>query len=234
MATLFLIPTPLNEDALQVIPAYVHDITRRLRIFIVENERTARRYLRKSGFTTSFDDVTLLPLDVDTTPEQFAQYMSYFKDNAEIGLMSEAGLPAIADPGSVIVSMCHQRNIPVIPLSGPSSILLALMSSGLNGQQFTFHGYIPVKQPEGKNYLQLMESRAIKGESQICIETPYRNNQLLQDILQSCQPASVLCIAMDITGSKEFIRTKSIAEWKKQTPHLEKLPAVFILGRLAV
>lgn len=234
MATLFLIPTPLNEDALQVIPAYVHDITRRLRIFIVENERTARRYLRKSGYTASFDDVTLLQLDVDTTPEQFAQYMSYFTGDAEIGLMSEAGLPAIADPGSVIVSMCHQRNIPVIPLSGPSSILLALMSSGLNGQQFTFHGYIPVKQPERKNYLQQMESRAAKGESQICIETPYRNNQLLQDILQSCQPASVLCIAMDITGSKEFIRTKSIAEWKKQTPHLEKLPAVFILGKRVV
>lgn len=230
MATLFLIPTPLNEEAIQVIPAYVHAITHRLRIFIVEDERTARRYLRKSGFTAAFEEVVLLPLNAHTSPEDISSYMQHFRADAEIGLMSEAGLPAVADPGNVIVRMCHQQNIRVVPLSGPSSILLALMASGLNGQQFTFHGYIPVKNPDRKNYLQQMEMRARKGEAQICIETPYRNNQLLQDIIQHCQPTTLLCIAMDITGAQEKIKTQVLAEWKKQMPHLEKIPAVFILG----
>lgn len=230
MPTLYLIPTPLHEEALHVIPAYVHEITRRLRIFIVEDERTARRYLRKTGFVTPFEEATLLPLNVHTTPEAYAAYMQYFKGDVEVGLMSEAGLPAIADPGNVIVSLCHQRSIRVIPLAGPSSILLALMASGMNGQQFAFHGYIPVKHPERKNYIQHMEQRAKKGEAQICIETPYRNNQLLADIIDACHPSTLLCIAMDITGPTESINTQTIANWKKQSPKLEKVPAVFVLG----
>lgn len=231
MATLYCIPTPLNDEAIHVIPAYVHEITARLRIFIVEEERTARRYLRKAGYKVPFEEVTLLPLNEHTTPEQYASYMQYLSGDAEVGLMSEAGLPAVADPGSVIVSMCQQRNIKVVPLTGPSSILMALMASGMNGQQFAFHGYIPVKNPDRKNYLLQMEQRARKGETQICIETPYRNNQLLQDLITHLQPSTSLCIAMDITGAKENIRTKFISDWKKQNPQLEKIPAVFILGK---
>jgi 16S rRNA (cytidine1402-2'-O)-methyltransferase len=230
MATLYLIPTVLSEEALHVIPSYVHAITSRIRIFIVEDERTARRYLRKTGFQVPFEEVTLLPLNDHTTPEEISHYITHFSGEVEIGLMSEAGVPAVADPGSIIVRMCHQHGIRVVPMVGPSSILLALMASGMNGQRFMFHGYIPVKQPDRKMYIQYMESQAKKGDTQICIETPYRNNQLLQDLLSHCNSSTLLCIALDITGPHEHIRTQTIAAWKKQTIHLEKVPAVFVLG----
>lgn len=230
MATLYLIPTVLNEEATHVIPSYVHAITSRIRKFIVEDERTARRYLRKTGFQVPFEEVTLLPLNDHTKPEEISTYMSHFSGDVEIGLMSEAGVPAVADPGSIIVRMCHQHGVRVVPLVGPSSILLALMASGMNGQRFTFHGYIPVKHPERKNFIQQMDAQAKKGETQICIETPYRNNQLLQDMIAHCSSSTRLCIAIDITGPQEHIRTQTIAEWKKHIPHLEKVPAVFVLG----
>lgn len=230
MATLYLIPTILSEDALHTIPQYVHDITLRIRIFIVEDERTARRYLRKTGYSVSFDDVTLLPLNVNTAPEEISGYMQYFSGDTEIGLMSEAGVPAVADPGSIIVNKCHTIGTRVVPLVGPSSILLALMASGMNGQRFAFHGYIPLKNPERKNQLQAMDIAAKKGETQIFIETPYRNNQLIQEIISSCHGDTLLCIATDITGTHEKIKTLPVSAWKKNMPQLDKTPTVFLLG----
>lgn len=232
MATLYLIPVVLSPEALHVIPTYVHEITSRIRVFVVEDDRTARRYLRKTGFTVPFEEVTLLPINADTTPETISTYMQYFAGDTEVGLMSEAGVPAVADPGSKIVAECHTRGVRVVPLCGPSSIIMALMASGMNGQQFTFHGYIPIKHPDRRNRLQQMDARARQGETQVCIETPYRNNHMLQDILANCHPTTALCIAMDITGPKEYIRTQTIADWKRSVPDLEKIPAVFVLGRM--
>ena len=228
--TLYLVPTILSEEALHVIPQYVFDITNKLTVFFVENEKTARRYLRKSGFTASFETTPILPLNEHTDTATGSTYVEYLKQGTDCALMSEAGVPAVADPGSVLVRFCHQNNIRVVPLVGPSSILLALMGSGLNGQQFHFHGYIPVKQPQRKQYIQHMEAETKKGVTQIFIETPYRNNAILQDIISACNSDVLLCIAYDLTGTKESIRTQPISYWKKHLPALEKIPAIFLLG----
>lgn len=228
--TLYLVPTILSEEALHVIPQYVFDITNKLTVFFVENEKTARRYLRKSGFTASFETTPILPLNEHTDTATVSTYVEYLKQGTDCALMSEAGVPAVADPGSVLVRFCHQNNIRVVPLVGPSSILLALMGSGLNGQQFHFHGYIPVKQPQRKQYIQHMEAETKKGVTQIFIETPYRNNAILQDIISACNSDVLLCIAYDLTGTKESIRTQPISYWKKHMPALEKIPAIFLLG----
>ncbi len=228
--TLFLIPTILSEDALQVIPLYVQEITKSLSVFFVENERTARRYLRKAGFTASFDETVVLPLNENVDVTTLLSYIRFLEEGRDCGLMSEAGVPAVADPGHLLVKAAHEHNIKVVPLVGPSSILLALMASGLNGQQFVFHGYIPIKQPERNRFIQQMGAESRKGITQIFIETPYRNKSLLQDIVKNCSPGSLLCIAMDLTGKKENIRTQTIADWKTQNPDLEKLPAIFLLG----
>jgi 16S rRNA (cytidine1402-2'-O)-methyltransferase len=228
--TLYLVPTILSEEALHVIPQNVFDITNKLTVFFVENEKTARRYLRKSGFTASFETTPVLPLNEHTDMATVSTYVEYLKQGTDCALMSEAGVPAVADPGSVLVRFCHQNNIRVVPLVGPSSILLALMGSGLNGQQFHFHGYIPVKQPQRKQYIQHMEAETKKGVTQIFIETPYRNNAILQDIISACNSDVLLCIAYDLTGTKESIRTQPISYWKKHLPALEKIPAIFLLG----
>jgi 16S rRNA (cytidine1402-2'-O)-methyltransferase len=228
--TLYLVPTILSEEALHVIPQNVFDITNKLTVFFVENEKTARRYLRKSGFTASFETTPILPLNEHTDTATVSTYVEYLKQGTDCALMSEAGVPAVADPGSVLVRFCHQNNIRVVPLVGPSSILLALMGSGLNGQQFHFHGYIPVKQPQRKQYIQHMEAETKKGVTQIFIETPYRNNAILQDIISACNSDVLLCIAYDLTGTKESIRTQPISYWKKHLPALEKIPAIFLLG----
>ena len=228
--TLYLVPTILSEEALHVIPQYVFDITNKLTVFFVENEKTARRYLRKSGFTASFETTPILPLNEHTDTATVSTYVEYLKQGTDCALMSEAGVPAVADPGSVLVRFCHQNNIRVVPLVGPSSILLPLMGSGLNGQQFHFHGYIPVKQPQRKQYIQHMEAETKKGVTQIFIETPYRNNAILQDIISACNSDVLLCIAYDLTGTKESIRTQPISYWKKHLPALEKIPAIFLLG----
>ena len=228
--TLYLIPTVLSEEAIHVIPQYVHDITKRLTVFFVEDEKTARRYLRKTGFTASFDTTIILPLNEHTDAATVSTYIHHLKNGSDCGLMSDAGVPAVADPGSALVQLCHQNDIKIIPLVGPSSILLALMGSGLNGQQFHFHGYIPVKQPMRKQYIQQMDNDARKGITQIFIETPYRNNAIIQDVLSACNSTTKLCIASDLTGPKESIRTNEIQYWKKQVPVMEKIPAIFLLG----
>lgn len=228
--TLYLIPTILSDEGLHVIPQYVHDITKKLEIFFVENEKTSRRYLRRTGFTASFDSVVVLPLNEHTETTTILEYVNYLKKGNDCGLMSEAGVPAVADPGSILVRFCHENGIKVVPLVGPSSILLALMGSGLNGQQFHFRGYIPIKQPHRKTVIQQMETDAKRGITQLFIETPYRNNALLRDILTTCANDVKLCIAIDLTGNKESIRTQSILFWKNHIPVMEKVPAIFLLG----
>ncbi|MBC8172383.1 MAG: SAM-dependent methyltransferase [Chitinophagales bacterium] len=227
---LYLIPTILSDEAFHVIPAYVHTITNLLRIFFAENEKTTRRYLRKTGFIRSFDETTILPLNEHTAETDFASYADHLLQGNDCGLLSEAGIPAVADPGSGFVQLCHQNNVQVIPLVGPSSIILALMASGLNGQHFCFHGYIPVKQPARNTFLEKMQQRAKTGETQIFIETPYRNNSLIADVLSVCKDNVLFCIASDLTGKKESVQTKNMAEWRKIKPVLEKIPTIFLLG----
>lgn len=231
---LYLIPTVLNENALHVIPAYVHEITKSIHHFFVENERTTRRYLRTSGFAKSFDEVFLYPLNEHTTDKIISTYIKYIMlASHDWGLMSEAGVPAVADPGHLLVQKAHSNNIQVIPLCGPSSIILALMASGLNGQQFSFHGYLPVRQPERNKKIRQLEQKAVSGETQIFIETPYRNNAVISDVLQTCSPATAFCIATNLTGPDESVKTKSIAEWRKQKPEPGKIPAIFLIGKFA-
>lgn len=227
---LYLIPVVLHEEALHVIPHYVHEITKEIDVFFVENEKTARRYLRKTGFTKSFDEVIMFPVNEHTNKNEFGNYISHLLQGKNCGLMSEAGLPAVADPGSELVKLCHEKNISVVPLSGPSSVFLALMASGLNGQKFVFHGYLPIKTHERNKYIQKMNSEALKGTTQIFIETPYRNNTVVKDILENCSDAVSFCIASELTGKKEFVCTKTVSEWRKHTPHLDKVPAVFLIG----
>ena len=229
--TLYLIPTILSEEALHVIPEYVHERTKKISVFFVENERTARRYLRKSGFTASFDETWVLPLNEHTPPEIISTYIRYLEEGKDAGIMSEAGVPAVADPGHLLVQLAHEAGIRVVPLVGPSSILLALMASGMNGQQFVFHGYIPVKQPERNRYIQKMGVEARSGITQIFIETPYRNNSIVQDIIKNCSPTIRLCVAMDLTGNSESVITKTVGDWKTFNWEPAKLPAIFLLGR---
>jgi 16S rRNA (cytidine1402-2'-O)-methyltransferase len=229
--TLYLIPTLLDDAGLSVIPEYVQSITSELSIFFVENERTARRNLRKSGYTRSFDEVQLYVLDKDTDPSTIKEYIQIIIQQGSAGILSEAGVPCVADPGSALVLAAHVHNIPVVPLVGPSSLLLALMASGLYGQRFAFQGYLPVIQKEREQALHRLEKLVMMDkQTQIFIETPYRNQSMVQDILRVCQPTTLLSIAYGLTGPLEWIKTRSIADWRKHPPKLEKVPAVFLLG----
>jgi 16S rRNA (cytidine1402-2'-O)-methyltransferase len=228
---LYLIPSLLGFSAIdRSLPAFNMQIILRLNEFIVEEERTARRFLRSIGFTKSFDEVTLHLLNEHTKNDDISAYLNSAKDGHNIGLLSEAGVPCIADPGSAIVRLAHLSGITVVPLIGPSSLLLALMASGMNGQHFTFHGYLPAKTDERAKKLKMIEKEACLNHSaQLFIETPYRNMALLESILQQCSPSTLLCIACDITLDTEFIASRTLAEWKKKMPNLGKRPTVFIL-----
>jgi len=225
----FLIPTVLSPDALQTIPAYITATVQPLRIFFVENERTARRYLKALDRNINIDELQL-HLMHENHPPDTALAKKLLLEGNNIGIMSEAGCPAIADPGHLVVQVAHRINAAVIPLVGPNSILLSLMASGMNGQNFQFVGYLPVKPPERVKTLKELEAVSQKkGQTQIFIEAPYRNNQLLKDILANCKDHTQLCIAADITGPEEYIRTRAIKEWKTAIPELHKRPAIFLL-----
>lgn len=228
--TLYLIPLPLGGTRLtESIPSGVIETIGRLRHFIVEDIRTARRYLRSTDREFPIDDSVFHILNEHTRKEELAHMLDSAMLGVDIGIMSEAGLPGIADPGALIVEMAHKRGISVKPLTGPSSILLALISSGLNGQNFCFHGYLPVKPPERENKIREIESRSKTGEAQIFIETPYRNMKLIDDLLKICMGSTRLCIASGITTDAEFILTLTINEWKSRVPDINKVPAVFVL-----
>ena len=235
---LFLIPTPLGEgDPAGTLPAGVLECACSLHCFVVEELRTARRVLSRYGLRGRIDGLDFHVLNEHTPPEEVEAMLPLF-DGQDVGLLSEAGLPAVADPGAALVDLCHRHGIQVVPLVGPSSLMLALMASGLNGQSFAFRGYIPAKTEERRAALRELEkqSRAL-GQSQILIETPYRNDALLGDMLQQLSPSTRICIAADLTLPTQFIRTDSVAGWRKRLPGLArndgavigKRPCVFIL-----
>jgi len=229
--TLYLIPTTLGETPItQVIPAYVIELIYSIKEFIVEDEKTARRYLKKIGIPTPLDQIILHPLNNHTPSEEISSYLNAIKEGKNIGIISDAGCPGIADPGAEIVKLAHERKIKVVPLVGPSSILLALMASGLNGQHFTFHGYLPKDRNERiKKLKDLEKTSQQKNQTQLFIETPYRNQHLLEDILGTCNGQTQLCIACDITLETEFIVTKPIHAWKGTLPDLTKRPSIFLI-----
>jgi 16S rRNA (cytidine1402-2'-O)-methyltransferase len=227
---LYLIPTLIGDTSVEkVIPVYIKEVVSGIRYYIVENERTARRMLLKLGIQKPIDDLKFFILNEHTDPSDIPNFLN-IAEQEDVGLLSEAGVPAVADPGSEIVAIAHSRIITVVPLVGPSSILMSLMASGLNGQNFAFNGYIPVKGPERIKKLKHLESRsAIEQQSQIFIEAPYRNNQLIKDIFSICNENTRLCIASEISTENEFIQTHSIKYWKSHSPELHKKTVIFIL-----
>lgn len=228
---LYLLPMLIAEsrpDA--VIPQQVQEITTSLRYFFAENIKTTRRYLRKLDQTFDIDGSHFYILNKKSTIEEHVQMLSILLDGNDAGIISEAGLPGIGDPGSKLVSMAHKKNIQVVPLTGPSSFVLALVASGLNGQSFAFHGYLPVKQPELQKTLHTLEKHSANmGQTQIFMETPYRNNQMMQQLLSTCNAQTRLCVAVNISSSNEKIQTLTIQEWKKRQFDFHKQPAVFAL-----
>ena len=229
--TLFLIPSALGiEINLNLFPPYNLEIIYSLDHFIVENIRTARRFLRPIGYKKDFEQVNLFELNKHTSRSDLESYINPLLKGINMGILSEAGAPAVADPGAEIVKLAHKNNIKVVPLIGPSSILLALMASGLNGQNFSFNGYLPVKNPLRKKAILNLEKKSRQeNQSQIFMETPYRNQNILEDILSSCHPETLLCIATDITLETEFIQTKQVNQWNKKIPNIHKRPSIFIL-----
>jgi 16S rRNA (cytidine1402-2'-O)-methyltransferase len=232
-AGLYLIPVTLGETEIsKVLPPYNKEIITSIRYFIVENIRTARRFLKQTDAEIDIDSLTFYTLNKHTSATELSGFLKPIADGNSIGIISEAGCPAVADPGADIVAIAQKKNIPVVPLVGPSAILLALMASGFNGQSFAFHGYLPIDAGERAKTLKILEQRIYsENQTQLFIETPYRNGKLVEDILKTCKPATRLCIAADITLAGEFIKTKSIAEWKKQVPDLSKRPCIFAIYR---
>ena len=227
---MYLIPCTLGEyEPSLVIPAPVLSLLRKLRVFVVEDSRSARRFLSAAGLRGHIGELEFHELNEHTRPEEVPGLADLFKKE-DVGLISEAGLPAVADPGAALVALCHEHGIQVVPLVGPSSLMLALMASGLNGQSFAFCGYLPAKAEDRRAALRAVEKRsAAENETQILIETPYRNDSMLADMLAVLRPGTRLCIAADITLPTEFIRTRSIASWKRNPPTIGKRPCVFLI-----
>ena len=232
MAVLYLVPNVLSEgDWQNVLPVQIHGILSNTKYFIVENVRTARRFLKQVNREINIDELTFFELNKFTKPEELQGFLKPIVEGHDVAIISEAGCPGVADPGADVVKIAHRQSFKVVPLVGPSSILLALMASGLNGQNFAFNGYLPVKPGDRVQVIQHFEKRAkTEKQTQIFIETPYRNNQLAADFLKYCSPTTLLCIAADITGPAEFISTKNIQHWKGNLPDLNKIPAIFLIG----
>lgn len=228
---LFLVPSPLGEnDPAEVIPQPVLDSLKEFKVFVVEEIRTARRYLSKAGLRGHIEELEFHELNEHTTPAEIESYIRLFDGGCNVALISEAGLPAVADPGATLVALCHRKGIEVIPYVGPSSLMMSLMSSGLNGQCFAFCGYLPAKSDERRAKLKSIEK--ISGQlnqTQIFIETPYRNDAMLADIIAVCKGDTRLCIAANITMPDAFIRTMKVSEWKKEGITIGKRPCCFLL-----
>ena len=228
---LYLIPSPLGDnDPAEVIPQPVLDSLRGFRTFVVEEIRTARRYLSKAGLKGTIGELEFHELNEHTEQSTVEGYLKLFDNGNDVALISEAGLPAVADPGAQLVALAHRHGIEVVPAVGPSSLMMSLMASGLNGQSFAFCGYIPAKTEERKSKLKLLEK--ISGQlkqTQIIIETPYRNDSLFKDILSTCSPSTRLCVAANITMPDAYIKTKTVSQWKKENLIIGKRPCVFLI-----
>ena len=231
MPNLYLIPTTLGETAVEkVLPAEIMLVVRSLRYFVVENTRTARRHLKKIAPEIIIDDLDFKELNEHTQKVGLELLLEPIRKGFDMGILSEAGCPGVADPGADLVKIAHEKGIRVVPLVGPSSILLSLMASGMNGQNFAFIGYLPVKPLERSNAIRDIERNSGRDkQTQIFIEAPYRNIKLLTDLLSVCSAHTRLCIAVDLTLDSEFVVTKTIAEWKKALPDINKRPAIFLL-----
>lgn len=231
---LYLIPTTLGENnPHDVLPHTVKRAIELIDCYIVENEKTARKFIKSLVPEKVQAHLSISVLDKHNPFANYSQYIEPLLAGIDIGLMSEAGCPGVADPGAAIVKLAHEKNIQVIPLVGPSSILMAMMGSGMNGQSFAFNGYLPIDKNEKKTALKNFEKLSFdKNQSQIFIETPYRNNKLIDDLLQVLQPNTLLCIAADITLPTEFIKTYTVATWKKQKIDLHNRPAIFIVHKM--
>jgi len=230
-ASLFLIPTTLGDTAIsKTLPDYNKTVILSIKHFIVENVRTARRFLKKMEPSIDIDALTFFTLNKHTSKESISSFLNPVEEGYSVGIISEAGCPAIADPGAEVVAIAQQKNIRVIPLIGPSSILLALMASGFNGQCFAFHGYLPIDNEARVKSLKKIEQRIYsENQTQLFIETPYRNNKLFEDIIKTCKSSTKLCIAADITLESEYIKTLNVSDWKKQKIDLSKRPCIFAL-----
>ena len=228
---LYLSPSPLGDnDPAEVIPAPVLERLRGLKTFVVEEVRTARRYLSRAGLKGQIEGLEFHVLNEHTPEAEVEALSSLFDGGQDVGLITEAGLPAVADPGSALVALCHRRGIRVVPFVGPSSLMMALMASGLNGQSFAFLGYLPAKTDERRNAIRNIEKQsAARHQTQIFIETPYRNDAMLEDLLHICAPGTRLCIAADITLPDETIRTRTVAQWRKEPLTIGKRPCVFMI-----
>jgi len=231
---LYLIPTTLGDETepLEVMPLSVKKVIEEINYYIVENEKSARRFIKKISPKKQQPNLTIKLLDKYAIEEETQKYLDVCEQGFNVGLLSEAGVPAIADPGASIVKLAHAKNIQVVPLVGPSSILMAMMASGMNGQNFAFNGYLPIDKGERKRAIKDLERISKdKNQSQIFIETPYRNEKMLADLKSTLAPQTNLCIAADITLTSEYIKTFTIKDWKHQQPILHKRPAIFIIHR---
>lgn len=230
--SLYLIPATLGDESTidYVIPESIKKIISNIDEFVVEDARSARRFIRNFNLKTPIQEIKFHLLNHHTDLTNIGSFLQSINKGKDIGIISEAGCPAVADPGSELVKLAHRKNIKVVPLAGPSSILLALMASGMNGQRFTFLGYLPINKNERIKKIKEIENNShINNETQIFIETPYRNQQLLGDILNCCKPGTQLCLATDLTLATEFLSTKAIQDWKKNVPDINKRPTVFLI-----
>jgi 16S rRNA (cytidine1402-2'-O)-methyltransferase len=229
---LYLLPNLLGDgDPNVILSANVIQIIKRLRYFIVEDIRTSRRFLSKVGMEVPIDALSFLTLNEHTTAKEIVGYLDPLAEG-DMGILSDAGVPGVADPGADVVRLAHQKEIQVVPLVGPSSILMAVMAAGLNGQNFAFNGYLPVKRPERINKIKFFEKRVLQeNQTQLFIEAPYRNNSLLEDIIATCAQYTMIGIAADISMETEFIQTKTVEAWRKKLPDLHKRPAIFMIGK---
>jgi 16S rRNA (cytidine1402-2'-O)-methyltransferase len=228
--SLFLLPTVLSDDThLTVIPASVKDAIRSIRYFLCENVRTSRRYVSNLKVHDSIESLTFEVLNKDTEQKELARLLHPAQEGNDIGLMSEAGCPGVADPGALAVEYAHQKGIRVIPMVGPSSILLALMASGMNGQRFVFHGYLPIDSKESSDAITKLERESKeKNQTQIFIETPYRSKNLMTNLVKTLRSDTRLCVALNLTGSTEKIISRPVGQWKKNPVTIDKEPAVFL------
>ena len=230
-AALYLIPVTLGNTSLsQVLPAYNATVVCQIRHFVVENVRSARRFLRSIDRDFPIDDCVFFEMGKHADERLFSQYLQPLRDGLPVGVISEAGCPAVADPGSAVVGIAHRQGLRVIPLVGPSSMIMAVMSSGFNGQSFAFNGYLPVDSSSRARRIKALESRAWnENQTQLFIETPYRNNKLAEELIRTCRPSTKLCIASNLTCADEFIRTRPVKEWAGKLPDLSKRPTIFLI-----
>ena len=230
---LYLIPNLLGETPVeQVLPAYNHDIIMGIRHFIVEDVRTARRFLKQVDRSIDIDQLTFYTLNKHTKPDEISGMLKPLEEGNPMGVISEAGCPAVADPGADVVAIAQRKGLQVVPLVGPSSIILAVMGSGFNGQSFAFNGYLPIEPDERIKTLKKLEQRAYtENQTQLFIETPYRNAKMMADILKACRPQTHLCIAAGLTTKDEYIRTLTVKEWGGKLPNLDKVPCIFLIYR---